>query len=337
VQRKIVTNILRTPLLRDIFFACLVITVALPVYSVFVAYPAFTALLTKSSENDAKRIAMHLAQQITHVDYAFTKDSLSDAIIIKELEMLKDDLHLEKLQIFSKSGEILYSSNNDDIGGFNKEKYLLEIVDKGNVSTNVVRKMGRSREGRVVKSDVVETYVPIMRDHKLIGAFEIYYDITNRRQSLDSLLLRSSSFLFAIASGLLIAVIIILFKASHATIKQKQMEEERERLIIDLQDALAKVKTLKGMLPICSVCKKIRDDKGYWNQIEAYIRAHSGAEFSHGICPDCAKKLYGDILKEWRFSSAHTRILHSKRSSQWDFIYKWHHCQEAQFGVSGIS
>ena len=298
MKKKIVTNILRTPLLRDIFLACLVITVAFPVYIVFVAYPGFTTLLTENAENDATRIAVHLAQLITPVHQAFTKDSLSNAIILREIEMLKDDLNLEKLQIFSKSGEILYSSNNEDIGKFNKEKYLLEIVDKGNVSTNVVRKMGKSREGRVVKSDVVETYVPIIRDDKLIGAFEIYYDITNRKQSLDSLLLRSSSFLFAIASGLLIGVIIILFKASHATIKQKQMEEERERLIIELQDALAKVKTLKGMLPICSVCKKIRDDKGYWNQIEAYIRAHSGAEFSHGICPDCAKKLYGDILKE---------------------------------------
>jgi len=51
------------------------------------------------------------------------------------------------------------------------------------------------------------------------------------------------------------------------------------------------------MLPICAACKKIRDDKGYWNQIESYIREHSEAEFSHGICPDCAKKLYPDYYK----------------------------------------
>lgn len=51
-------------------------------------------------------------------------------------------------------------------------------------------------------------------------------------------------------------------------------------------------KTLSGMLPICASCKKIRDDKGYWNQIEAYITEHSEAKFSHGICPECMKKLY---------------------------------------------
>lgn len=65
-----------------------------------------------------------------------------------------------------------------------------------------------------------------------------------------------------------------------------------ERTNADLQRSLAKVKMLSGMLPICSSCKKVRDDQGYWNQIESYIREHSEAEFSHGICPECARKLY---------------------------------------------
>jgi len=58
----------------------------------------------------------------------------------------------------------------------------------------------------------------------------------------------------------------------------------------DLEDALARVKQLQGLLPICSYCKKIRDDGNYWNQVETYISAHSGAQFSHGICPDCFEK-----------------------------------------------
>ena len=72
--------------------------------------------------------------------------------------------------------------------------------------------------------------------------------------------------------------------------RRKKIEQEREQLIDDLQDALANVKTLSGMLPICSNCKKIRDDEGYWNQVEGYIAKYTGAEFTHGICPDCAKK-----------------------------------------------
>lgn len=80
--------------------------------------------------------------------------------------------------------------------------------------------------------------------------------------------------------------------------QQKLAEEDREKLIVKLQNALSKVKQLSGFLPICASCKKIRDDRGYWKQIESYIRDHSEAEFSHSICPDCVKKNYPDLYKE---------------------------------------
>ncbi len=60
----------------------------------------------------------------------------------------------------------------------------------------------------------------------------------------------------------------------------------------------AEIRALKGLLPICSSCKRIRDDKGYWNRIEEYIRANTDARFTHGICPDCARKLYPDVSSE---------------------------------------
>ena len=75
-----------------------------------------------------------------------------------------------------------------------------------------------------------------------------------------------------------------------------QAQEAREKLIAELQEALSKVKTLSGLLPICASCKKIRDDQGYWQQVEVYIQDHSDVDFSHGICPDCARKLYPDFI-----------------------------------------
>jgi len=75
----------------------------------------------------------------------------------------------------------------------------------------------------------------------------------------------------------------------------KQAEQERERLIRELQDALANIKTLSGLLPICFSCKQIRDDKGYWNQIDTYVLEHTDAEVTHSICPTCAQKLYPDL------------------------------------------
>ena len=89
--------------------------------------------------------------------------------------------------------------------------------------------------------------------------------------------------------------IIGLLCIGHNVSERQAIEKEREQLIIDLQAALQKVKTLSGLLPICASCKKIRDDRGYWNQIEVYIQERSEADFSHGICPDCAKQLYPEI------------------------------------------
>ena len=79
--------------------------------------------------------------------------------------------------------------------------------------------------------------------------------------------------------------------------ERNQAEKERGKLIIELQDALEKVKILSGLVPICANCKKIRDDKGYWNQIEGYIQKYSEVKFSHGMCPECSDKLYGN--EDW--------------------------------------
>lgn len=85
---------------------------------------------------------------------------------------------------------------------------------------------------------------------------------------------------------------------SHDITARRQAEEERERLILELRQALSEIKTLSGLLPICASCKKIRDDNGYWEQVESYVGKHSDAQFSHSICPECIKKLYPEYYKD---------------------------------------
>lgn len=75
-------------------------------------------------------------------------------------------------------------------------------------------------------------------------------------------------------------------------------DEEREQMLQDLKRSLAKAKELKGLLPICASCKKVRDGQGSWKEIEVYIASHSSADFSHSICPQCMKALYPDNIKE---------------------------------------
>jgi len=88
----------------------------------------------------------------------------------------------------------------------------------------------------------------------------------------------------------------------HITIEmalyKHQLEQERKKLLSDLQEALERVKLLSGLLPICAGCKNIRDEEGYWHQVEAYIRDHSEADFSHSVCPRCALILYPDYFGE---------------------------------------
>lgn len=83
----------------------------------------------------------------------------------------------------------------------------------------------------------------------------------------------------------------LILKNTESEMLRKKLEENLRQL----KDAFSEIKTLSGLLPICAVCKKIRDDSGYWHQIEQYIRTHSDADFSHSVCPDCARKLYPEL------------------------------------------
>ena len=100
----------------------------------------------------------------------------------------------------------------------------------------------------------------------------------------------------AVALGLIWAVGLAGIALGYRRVRRA--EAAREHVIGDLQGALAKVKALSGLLPICAACKKVRDDHGYWQQIESYISAHSQAEFTHGICPECTRRLYPDFARK---------------------------------------
>jgi len=119
-----------------------------------------------------------------------------------------------------------------------------------------------------------------------IGLIEVYHLARNQKMDHRSFIKEEGYLINAIAERL------------GYIVQRKQAEEEKEALIRELQKALAEIKTLSGFLPICANCKKIRDDKGYWQQIEQYISAHSEAKFSHSICQECAKILYPELFNE---------------------------------------
>ena len=87
----------------------------------------------------------------------------------------------------------------------------------------------------------------------------------------------------------------VIYSVARDVTAQKEAEEERERLVRDLQAALAEVRTLQAILPLCSYCRKVRDDEDYWQTVESYVSKHTSTKFSHGICPECYEKVMGEM------------------------------------------
>jgi transcriptional regulator with GAF, ATPase, and Fis domain len=135
--------------------------------------------------------------------------------------------------------------------------------------------------GHVILKNVM--FAPLVIDEKTVGIIGLANKTTNFNDN-DAKMATGFGELAAIA-----------LQNSRNLDERIRAENEREKVIINLKNALAEVKELSGLLPICMHCKKIRDDKGYWNQIEAYIYEHSDIEFSHSICKDCAEKYYPDM------------------------------------------
>jgi len=290
-------NIFKNGLLRKIFIVTIIMVTTFPLYDFFVIRPSFEKFLTEGTTDEAKKITQHLVSMYLPQKTGLSKKTIK-YYIAGVVEDIKSDFRLTKLKIFSNSGEIISSTDYKEIGNFNYQRYFHEIVANRKVLTNGIEIETKSLEGQLMPVDVVKTYVPLMTDGIFRGAFEIYYDITARKQNLDKLLFRSSAFALIIALSLLLSIVVILFFENKNISKRKVVEIQHEKMTAGPQKAITKIKKLRGVLPTCSNCKNIRDDKGYWKQIESYISDHSQAVFTHTICPKCAKKLYPELFRK---------------------------------------
>jgi signal transduction histidine kinase len=224
LYKSVVKNkFFQTNLLTNFLIVSLVLIAALPTYIIFFLNPTFTTLLVETTKENAVRVAKHFVSwrllEKTKLEKGFP-----GVDIMTDIERLKSDFDLLKLKVFSDSGEVTFSTDHYDIGDINREEYFHEIVRKGITHSEVILQGNESLEGQKMAADVVETYVPLMRDDKFLGAFEIYYDITARKKRLDNLLRSSSVSVLSLALVLLIAIIVIFFKEKK-TINERQEAE----------------------------------------------------------------------------------------------------------------
>jgi PAS domain S-box-containing protein len=220
-------HFLKNRFLRNIFIVGIILALTLPVTYVVLIHPAFTKLVIEDKVDDATSIARHLSSYVPPQFVDVGQSNLPVNFFNEAVEH-KDDFGIKKLKVFAKSGEVIFSTDSKDVGTINRREYLRDVIEKGRPHIKVVKRHAKSLEGQTMSADVVETYVPLIKDDSILGAFEIYYDITRREEQLHNLLLHSSAALTILAGGLLFLIIIALFR-EHKAIAQREHTEEKLR------------------------------------------------------------------------------------------------------------
>ncbi len=207
-----------------IFVILLFLGILFPVINIYFVFPHFTHLFIKNVEDEAVRLGKHLS------DLYFADDMQVDADAVKRVaDTVEDhikDLNLLNLKIFTPTGLVLYSVKKEDIGVINKKDYFHNIVAAGKPFTKLVEKDSISLEGQTIVADVIETYVPIMSKGKFMGAFEIYYNVTNKKEELRSAIVKASAIPIIMTFGGLVLTVIILLQLD--TTMNRQIRAEKE-------------------------------------------------------------------------------------------------------------
>lgn len=221
--KEVISTLLRHPLLRSIWIVCLTVATLLPTYSTAFIMPQFVDQLTSNIESDAWRTARNLASLLPLTTEPLGRQHITSSFHA-DLHQAMLDFEIADIKIFSANGEVIFSTRSKDMGKMNTLDYFRNRVAKGEVYSKIRSKEGRSSEGDFLTRDVAEVYVPLMSGNVFRGAFEIYYDVTERHRAMNQLLFRSSFMLYFIAFLVLILSGSALYKASSAIVQRDRAE-----------------------------------------------------------------------------------------------------------------
>ncbi|MEE9524717.1 MAG: hypothetical protein V3V59_08235, partial [Thermodesulfovibrionales bacterium] len=194
--------------IKFLFIAALIGSAAFITISHFYFIPAFTKSSVKNFEQDAIQIASHLSTMIVSSDGKFNNLEKLNDMTLEVMEIFA----IEKIKLFSNTGTVLYSTHKEDVGKINNDDYFFNKVAKGNIFSKLIEKDKKTLEGRVVFRDVMETYVPLIHEGEFVGAFELYLDVTDRKQVIKSLIIKFIILVMSFFLLLLIAFTIIVLR-----------------------------------------------------------------------------------------------------------------------------
>jgi signal transduction histidine kinase/CheY-like chemotaxis protein len=177
--------------LKHLLIVFCIVAVIFPLINVYFILPPFKDILIKRLEDDSTRFAKHFSRMVDSGSFKLERDSLPEELI-DEAEKIKKDFSLMKIKIFSKSGEVIYSTDLQDIGYINTKPYFRGVIDNGTSFSKVIEKNSASLEGKTVLTNVVETYVPVIVNGSSAGALEVYFDITTVYKKLQEIIFIAS-------------------------------------------------------------------------------------------------------------------------------------------------
>ena len=215
--------ILGVSFLRNILIAFMLVALLFPLYSWLYLTPAYRNLLTRLSEDEARRTAVHLMRTL-EIGVVPLNEAVSRADMLLSVAELKTDFQLRKLKLFDPDGRVIFSTDPQEAGTVNQHAYFIDKVAKGHIHSHLVKSGGLTLERAETAVDVVEIYVPIMLNEAFMGAFEIYYDISAAQSQLAAVQQRSHLTMLIIALCMLVIAAVILFKAGSAMLAHREMD-----------------------------------------------------------------------------------------------------------------
>ncbi|MBF0283817.1 MAG: response regulator [Magnetococcales bacterium] len=221
----------RQPTLRNIFFASLVLVTALPLFIILSTRTAILDMLAQDIQGEAMRVAAHMSSYLGAPAVESGKLDVPPDLQMDWMQLARD-FGLRKFRLFSQEGEILFSSQSDEIGRRTPSEHLSQILRHGPFA-QMTGQGTLTLEGEKVQQDLVETYVPVVRDGQVHGYFEIYFDFTARKSSYEAALGRNILILALMAAGLFVLVILALRQTARSMAQRQESDEQvREREVM---------------------------------------------------------------------------------------------------------
>lgn len=221
---------LRNYRLRQLLLLSLAVSLVFPAVLSLAVYPILTDQLVKATEEEALRIGRHLSRLLPE------QQPLGDSGFAANVQEILEDFGIRRLKLFDPVGTVRFSTHAEDMGKVNSNSYFHRLVASGQPYSKVVKKEQMTLEGQRIGSDVVETYVPIMRNGHFVGALEIYLDITARRARLDRVVVIATLIPAAVMAAFLLLILSL-------TLRMEQAERERAKYRGLMEDALQSYKT----------------------------------------------------------------------------------------------